>query len=180
MVPRSGSVETLSWTLSCDSISTKSDRALTTLLTIFCFASSLTAHLSEKRIIFNRCLAMFALELLLAAGDGNIIFHAKFSRWKKFMFIALLRNRSRSWLYSSSIARGRLEWQRRFLLPSIIDRDTLGMTTETPDPGLREKPKSNCDWEKKHQLRQNLDFLFYQSNQGDLREMSYHAIDQII
>lgn len=98
MVPTSVSADTLSWTLSRDSISTKSDRACTMLLTIILLASSLTAHRSEKRIIFKRCLAIFALELLLVVGDGNIIFQAKFKRSKKFMLMALRRKLSESWL----------------------------------------------------------------------------------
>nr|GLL34167.1 hypothetical protein MtrunA17_Chr5g0418251 [Ipomoea trifida] len=67
------------------------------LLTIFCLASSLTAHRSEKRIIFNRCLAMFALEFLLDSDGGNIIFQAKLRRSKKLMLIALRRKLSNSW-----------------------------------------------------------------------------------
>ncbi|KAJ6772361.1 hypothetical protein OIU74_018558 [Salix koriyanagi] len=59
------------------------------LFTIFRFASSLTAHLSEKRIIFKRCLAILAFELFLCVGEGNIILQAKLKRSKKLMFMAL-------------------------------------------------------------------------------------------
>ncbi|KAJ0432881.1 hypothetical protein HanRHA438_Chr17g0806621 [Helianthus annuus] len=72
-------------------MTTKSESALTTLLTIFCFASSLTAHRSEKRIIFSRCFAMLAFEFWIVDGDGNSIFQARVTRLRKLMFMALNR-----------------------------------------------------------------------------------------
>jgi hypothetical protein len=44
---------------------------------------------------------MFAFDLLLVAKDGNNIFHAKFRRSKKLMFIALRRKPSASCLTDS-------------------------------------------------------------------------------
>ncbi|RHN55479.1 hypothetical protein MtrunA17_Chr5g0418251 [Medicago truncatula] len=68
------------------------------LLTIFCFASSLTSHRSENKIIFKRCLAILATELFLDTADGKTIFQAKFKRSKKLILTASRRKFSASWL----------------------------------------------------------------------------------
>uniref|UniRef100_A0A0A9DBZ1 Uncharacterized protein n=1 Tax=Arundo donax TaxID=35708 RepID=A0A0A9DBZ1_ARUDO len=88
-VPRPASVEISTWTLSRDSISTNSDSASTTFSTIFFFASSLTSHLSENRIILSLCFAMFALEFSFMVGAGKIIFHANFRRSRNPMLTTL-------------------------------------------------------------------------------------------
>lgn len=102
---------------------------------------------------------MFALDFLTDVGDGNIILQAKFKRSKKFMFMALRRKLSASWLmeledniYSPAELRGRLEWQR---MPWLLTerREHLAVPSEALDPPSRKPLNSTCNAAPSHAIQ---------------------------